>query len=1091
MRLKPKLAPLFLGLYLLIPFAQAHAQSSSCLVPVDEKQSSPAIDLIENGQSVDRDALMDQIKKGFDSSVLEPQTSDLYSGVPQSFVQYANMPYPGDNDSLNFVKELGSASGLLFTRTTLASNPDIAYQLNFSIDTHPALARNALLRKLGYSIPSPKYYSKIKVFFSSLTQRNALIDDLATLVGDIPSYRFVVGGQAEIAKNNLTMIFQDVVLEPAIIEVPQMHWGIFEQDSTVDTLQSRRSLRALLVPLTLLDIPQSANMYSFEAAKIYNQGINFSRENANLFNNETSIGDVRWISRKISNLTRADWTSIIQAAHYPPDVEALLIEKTIGRVDQFLGILGMKSFKAIAYNEYISIGKVVKGKETQEFYDGYVPRFTYGDPENPLRGTELARYFGVEVISAGLGALLSEANTYLQAITPTKYITEHGQDLTNELMAHIQNNPGQPFIAPVQVWGGPVGGGNLSASRSIITGTYYGSTSGVQLVDTVSASASAGFFMGMSGVSTLGLSLEPQVQYSRNYVHVTPISDMATAWKNKWTNLFVPSFMDTLAKTLTGTPGEDPGAAIDTFLAKMTPGEMFIITDGFTGSATAGVQIPVGAMLGLMTPFTNLSAGGDIGGSYVILNRTTITRTQDGFQVYLSRIHTGAFETQLDVQFYIKLITLANVLSKGKSDTKAFTFPDSFSGDQAKQFQKAIGSLIRKNNSELLEADFEPYNISHQNKGDKLSFDLGPWSWSKRENMQELKITPPVDPTGRYVAKDFTRTVLNGTITKISGADYIDFLSSIVQSFVSWFDLGSNSVGDDPASGFLGTSKTTSISTQLETTPGRPNNTFLKLQQSYSGWTISQKHFLKIIEKMTAQIGNYNPNGGLLDPSEFSQTKKIQAYTILWNMLVYENGIRQAMTLLDIKNTSTLKALQSMVSMIGQDQYQKYCDQEGLKAQVASGPYSIDANQAGTLVESSQGQTTYVGCILPWMQTVYNLRETLSSHPVVFQADVRTESDAKEKIRWVNRAMNRLTRDLKLEEVIGIIGKDNAFFQVNVSGFRTKDERALDENFNANYFSNTIGVINQDVLTGPLSDIENTTEISSNEIEAGYLSDGY
>ena len=208
---------------------------------------------------------------------------------------------------------------------------------------------------------------------------------MATLVGDIPSYRFVVGGQAEIAKNNLTMIFQDVVLEPAIIEVPQMHWGIFEQDSTVDTLQSRRSLRALLVPLTLLDIPQSANMYSFEAAKIYNQGINFSRENANLFNNETSIGDVRWISRKISNLTRADWTSIIQAAHYPPDVEALLIEKTIGRVDQFLGILGMKSFKAIAYNEYISIGKVVKGKETQEFYDGYVPRFTYGDPENPLR----------------------------------------------------------------------------------------------------------------------------------------------------------------------------------------------------------------------------------------------------------------------------------------------------------------------------------------------------------------------------------------------------------------------------------------------------------------------------------------------------------------------------------------------------------------------------------------------------------------------------------------------------------------------------------------------------------------------------------
>ncbi len=1082
-----------------VAISTAHAQtgSSSCLVPLDEKQSAPAIDLIQNGGPIDQDRLWDQIKGGFDSSTLEPQLSNLYVGKEQPLVQYANMPYPAENGTVQFVNEIGSTAGLVFNRVTLDGNPDVAYQLNFSLDVHPALARNALLRKLGYAIPSPKYYSKIKVVFPDMDTRNQTLDDLAAVVGDLPAYRFVVGGQDEIKKNNLTITFQDVVLEPAIIQVPQMHWGIFEQDSAVDTLQSRRSLRALLVPLTVLDIPQSANMYAFEAAKIYDNNINFSRENANLFSNQTTIGDARWITRKIAKLTRADWTAILQAARYPSDVQALLVEKTIGRVDQFVQLTGTPNlgFKPIAYNEYLSAGKVVKGKETQEYYDGYVQRFTYGDPQNPLRGTELAKYFGIKAISSGLGTLIDQANKYLQVITPQKYIDQHSKNFTNELISHLQNSPSTPFVEPLQVWGGPVVGGSLGASRNIVTGSYYGaSKSQVQLVDQVSVSANAGLFLGVSGIPKVGISISPKVQYSRSYVHVRPINDISTAWKDRWTDLFVPTFMISLSKTLEGKPGEETDTSVSNFLSKLNVGEMFIVTDGFSGGGEVSAQIPIGEILGFGNPLTNVAVDAGVGGSYVILNRVTIARTQDGFQVYLSRIHTGAFDQEFGISYYAKLISLTNALSKGEADTKAYVFPDTFSSpDQEKLFQKSIASLIKSNNSDLVEQTFEPYKINHKDNGDKFGITLGPLKYTTRENFHELKITPPEDPAGRYNATDFTRTVIQGQITKITGTDIIGFLSSIIKGFVSWFDFGSNSVGDDPSSGYLGKSTTTAISTELEITNGKPNNTLLKVQKSHDGWEIREKRFIRLIEKMSKQIGSYVPNGGLVDSSEFSQTKKIEAYNIAWTMLVYESGIARLMSVLDIKNTSTTKALQSMVSIIGEREYEKYCKKNDLKVVVAHGPYVFDdpTNHPGQVIESSGGQTTFVGCALPWMEEIFYLRSSLESHSQFFMTDVRSEHDAKEKVRWTNRTMSKLMSNLELEEIIGLVGTDNAFFEVNVSGFRTKDERALDENFSANYFSNTIGVINQTTLTGPFSDIENTTQISSNEIEAGYLSDGY
>jgi hypothetical protein len=1060
------------------------AAQNSCQVPLHEEQSAPSVDLIQNDLPIDRDQLLDQIKNGFDSSLLEPQLSNIYRGQEQTLIQFAALPYPEKDESVTFANGLPGVDGLVRARVFSDSNPNVFFQMNFSLDAHASLVRNALLRKLGYNIPSPKYYPKLALKFATLKDRDSFLDTLAsdTLTS---RGRWVSGGIDELNRNQLTLTFQDIVLEPAIITVPQLHWGIL----TPETLSSRRSLRALLVPLTLLDITESVNMYSYEPAKIFNDGITFSRTHADAFKNETTIGDARWIARKIAALSRQDWMNILHAGHYPADIEALLVEKTIGRVDQLMGLLGIEEFKRIPYDAYLTYGNVLKGKALQEKYDGYALRFTYGDPQSPLHASELIRFFGISTINAALTALIEKGDSYLQFITPNKYITAHTQSLMQDVVNHFQTNPNEPYIQPIESWGGPVIGGRLNASRNIITGTYYGSESKIQLVDTVSAAVSAGSFFGVSGIPRVGISITPTLHYSRNYVHVRPLPDIKTAWKENWLNLLVPKFMFHLSSILAGKASDSASDSVKAFMDQLAPGEIFIITDGFSGGGSVNAQIPLGAMIGFLPSFGTLTGSATVAGNYGILSRTTLVRTKDGFQVYLSRINSKTFEMDLNAQFFIKVIGASEMALGGSAHTRAFVMPEKFDDEaKAKSFRSALRAILRTNNPEILEEEFNPYQIDHRASGNRFAFNLGPFSWVTRLNFHRLEITPPIDKEGRYQATDYKRTVIDGQITKTSGTNLYGFLGGLLKIINPIISIGGDTKGDDPSSSFLGSSRSFTTSAQLETTPSRENHTFVKLQESYSGWSMRKNRLLRIIGRLSNQLREFNPKSGLINPSEFSQTRKIQSYNVVWSFLIYENGLNRLLSLLDLNATSTLTAQQTLISVVGKSEYETYCSDQDLEAKVYRGPVVFEDQEPGdgTYTESSQGQTLTLGCVTPFMQTIYDLRSSLQSHPEIFAYQIHDEQAAKEKIRYLNKTMVDLHRDLELSQIIRLIGKENAFFQVRVSGFRTKDE-----NGDSEYFSNTIGDIDTETLAGPLSDIQSGSQISSNEIEGRYLSNGY
>ena len=1075
---------LFLGLALILPFRAPLAAQDSCGVPLDETKSAPAIDLIQDGTPIDRDRLLQQIRDGFDSSTLEPQLSRVYRRDVQPNTHDANESFPDEGSVMDYQQTLPGTSGLVRARVSPVGDGIHFYQMNFSLDTHAALARNALLRRLGYAIPTPQFYSKLKLRFSSIDQRDSFLDQLSSDTLTARS-RWVVESRSKPAPDLLTLTFQDLVLEPAIIEVPQFHWGIL----TPEALNSRRSLRALLVPLTLLELPESVNLYSFETAKIFNESMVFTRTHANAFKNETSIGDVRWIARKIARLNREDWKSILKAAHYPEDIEALLLEKTLGRVNQLMGLLEVGEFSAFSFNPKISVGKVVKGKATQERYDGYALRFTYGDPKSPLRPSELARFFGIAGLNGALNSLLDKANTYLQITSPDQWIQDHQDQELQDILTHFQNHPNEPYIQPVKIWGGPVAGVDVNASRNIITGTYYGSDSQIQLVDAISGSAHIGGFFGISGIPKMGFTLEPNLQGSRSYVHVKPLPDLKAAWKDSWAHVFVPAFMPTLAQALKDSTNPDSKEAMKKFMDQMTPGEIFMITDSVVASGSVNAYVPLGALMGFLPSYGSLTGSASLGGSYAILSRTTIARSKDGIQVYLQDAKSQTLEIDINAEFIIRVVDLNGTTYRGTADTQAFVLPEKFDDEaKSKAFVRDFRSLFRANHSENLAEDFEPYLLDHDVRGHRIGFGLGPFSWVLRDTLHKVEITPPKDPEGRYQAQDFKRTVIEGTRTRIHGTDYYGFFGRLLRGVHPLLNIGGPARGDDPSANFLGRSTSSTLNTQIEVTPGRDSRPFLKVEHTISGWSLKKKRLLRLVEKMSEQLKDLNPKTGLINPAEFSQTKKVQSFSLSWSLLVYSEGVDRLLHLLDLNQTSTLEAQQFLIQLMGRPQYVAYCQDQDLDPGVSLGPleYSHSQDPDPGILESSRGQQVYLGCVTDFMRTIFSLRSTLSRKSALFSTKSLNQSQIHEKIRLLNRVVDRLMRKTDLSNFIKLVGPDHSFFQARVSGFRTHDE-----NGDSDYFSNTLGFVDQKQLAGPLSDIATQSTISTNEIEARYLSNGY
>jgi hypothetical protein len=595
-------------------------------------------------------------------------------------------------------------------------------------------------------------------------------------------------------------------------------------------------------------------------------------------------------------------------------------------------------------------------------------------------------------------------------------------------------------------------------------------------------------------LKSVGLSLTPAISYSRSYVHVRPITDIKTALKDNWTHIAVPFTMAKLSNVLQQKEGEDSNAAITNFLNDMKTGEMFIVVDGFTLSNTTMLGIPLGAMLGFMAPISNVSESLSVTNQYAITSRTTFYKSDKGLQVYLSKIHSHGNDGTADTSFILKLLSVTGTKAGGEAKTQAYVFPAEFTDEaQRKTFETGVRDLLRKNDSDIIEQNFKPFQLQHESDGNRFRFKVGPFQWTRRETMNRLDITPPVDVQGRYNPEANKRTVVQGQINKIGGLDFYGFFGSILTYFKSWITIGGGAKGDDPASNFMGSSKSLVVSTELETTDSRPNKTLVRIQQTYTGWTMRKQKLLKLLDVIGQKLHQFNPNGGLIDKDSFSQTKRVQAYNVIWNLSIYEDGVNKLLDVLNMDVYNTKAALNYLANVMGMDEYKNFCVANKLPIGFYSGPISIEAyqNRDNRVFESAGGQTTLVTCTPPWMQSVFDLRSKLHGHPEVFAKNIHDEELARDKIHWVNKTLSKLESEIDLSLLLNWVGTDQFYFQVNVSGYRKGDERAQDDTGSSTYFSNTVGSINSDIRSGPIDDIARSSTIIQHELTARYLSDGF
>jgi hypothetical protein len=1093
------LAVLFAGTTLSPVNANAESKALPTSAIELKNGEAPASDLLLNGQPLDADRAADLRKAGMDLSLLTPVANDIWSDTKLSAIdssaESSAATFPADSTVLEY-KSLVPLNPEGWFRTQVQGvgkdGQTRLYRMLLSLNTHQALMRAALLRKLGYPVQSPQWYRQVRVRFSSDAELKKFVAEIPTQAGLVDNKRWVLN--EDLGKKEVWL--QDVMLEPSTITVPT---SFYMGNMIATQLKGRRTMRSLLVPFTLLDAPESVNMYAWEAAQLINESLIFTHKYADAFQ-ETTLDDVQWIAERIGRLNVADWKEIVQAGRYPPDIEAIIFEKTIARRNNILAYAKVQNrlpqeLRKFDYKKQITVGSVQQGKVTQERYDGYALRFTHGDPESPLKTDDIVRFLKIEATSAGIRQLTSLVNDKLEYFPMDKLLQERSDGLRKQFFDHIQKNPTKPFVQPISTWGGPTGGISLNASRSIVTGSYFGDQSSdfkVSMVDQISAGARVGYFLGVDGYPKVFPGIGANLSVIRSYVHVRPIPSIKAADKKSWSELFVPKFMKNLGGLLSTSTAEKPEDrqkemtdSITKFLDELQESETFTVTDSLAIGENASLTIPITTLLGLdpVSYTATISLGASA--NQVVLRRTTFTRENGFIKIYLQNIQSQMAGLSLDVNLWMNIMRLSFERKWGQARTRAFHLDEKPSEEvKLRNTILAIKGILSTNNSELLESNFHPYHLNHKTQADISQGKFLFWRWTNIEEWHRVKVRPPKDPTRDYDPKKFERTLFSHRILERSGKNYYSFLSDVLDGLVqnsSFWKPGllSGGGGSNPKDSFFGNARWTVTNTEAEVTRGRESNPVTTVENFWAGWDLSKKDLFSTLDQIDSRVQRLRLGLPLVNRDTFNDMRRLQLYEIRTTLIVYEEGMEKLRKRFLVKNGDRGSGFQRFV---GWDKYSG--TDKAIVEKILIPMYGKQKFDDWCYMQKNSGEggrSTHTGahgesydCLMPWMYEVLSLRR---EYP----------SNREERVKWATRLLTHLERHLDLGKLIQYIGKENLFYQVKISGFRTRDENGD----TAEYRSSTIGTFNTKDRAGVFKDFTTDFHITSSEMNASYLSEGH
>ncbi|MGK5090087.1 hypothetical protein WDW86_21255 [Bdellovibrionota bacterium FG-2] len=1011
------------------------------------EKSVPASDLLYQGAALDVDEAAALARRGIALEDLDPAPNDLWG------TGAAEKPEPIvlDSLSLHFESLLRGNTGLFRARVTEKGR---AFQLSMGLGAHAAVARARLLQRLGYNVGTPTHFARLNVRFKDLKERD---DFLAALSDQTLTAR---KRWLEQTPERPELELHDVVLEPAQVTVQRVHWGAIPRVF----LNGRRALRALIVPLVLLDVPESINIFAWEFGKTVSDRVFLNHAYAENFA-EATYEDARWIALKIAKLSRQDFEECLAGAGYPEDVAALLVEKILARRNHLAELFGISG--RIAYDLKLNHGAVVKGKLTRENYEHHAERFTYGDPESPLNKWELGRLVVLKGISGALRALTGQVNKQLVFASSDEVAATHQKEIEEKVTQQLRDHPNDPVQFPVSSWGGPVAGFGLTADRDVITGTYFGSDSRIQLVDTIGFSAQVGWFSGVDGFPALSPVALANVSVQRNYIHVRPLADMKTALKASWSSFYVPSFMSKLGDVLgDGLENDAKSGEFKGFLDQLAEGEIFMVTDTLVAGAHAAVKLPIGplAALAMVGPIPALGADSSV--QATVMRRTTFVRTAKGIQVYVQAAESALWDVGLDVNWWISFVRVSHERkwSQARGQAFNFDFPRPAEGNDGERLAQALSVLLKTNETELLEDGFDHFKIKHELEAQANRAKLLWMRWFSIAEDHLLKIRPVLSSGEEGAEKTLFSSKISGVAGKALPAFFSEFFARI-------FGLNAPAKRDsNPADSFLGRAQWDTVGVEADLSPVAEFAPIASIDKHWSGWLLQKGKMMSIFDDIEDWAKPFNGGRGLMRRDDFASTKWIEMYDITARLIIYPSGLQSLEK--NLVAPGVRQVFKRMVEIEGRTKFRAWCEMKHRD------PDAADETSGSFAYFEREGEGSVIlPCVQPWMREVLKDRRLLVPG---------AKTDQRERVRAYSRLLNTLEIKGGLGLIAKILDRKDWFYQARVQGYRRGDE-----NGDTAYLSDLLGEPRPGATVSYFQELSDRYHLMGHEVNARYLSEGY
>lgn len=670
-----------------------------------------------------------------------------------------------------------------------------------------------------------------------------------------------------------------------------------------DLISGRRLLNSLLVPYSLVNVPESVNLYNWNAGRIINKQLKLEYDSAENFT--TPYEDARWIMRRILKLSREDWEEVVEKSYFPPEVSALLVEKIIARRNHLRELLNLDSHD-LPFDPNISMGELLKkGKLLAQNWPGHAARYSFGDPESPLSGSEIGHFIGSTVISQALENAIGYISSHY--LNNQRWLNSALQERMGKLFFdQFENylNTGVISNIPLGIWAYPTVNGHLILSRDVVIGSYLGTDNKIQLADVLGFTVALGAYARVEGLpSPWSVSGQAQVSYTRTYSHLRPVISFKASFKYPFRNILVPYlkrkqariFTEMLSGKIEDLKEEERQKLISENMAifkkGLGVGESLIISDylSFGGGVSGG-----------LSPHRLVQISGSIAGNHLNIFRLHIYRSDENtIQVYKDMGDVSSLILTFQFRPVMPILNAAVKLSKGLAKTKFYSLninPDLKKNPDILKSIRSLESLFRNNSIEFMNSYQKPFVLTNHFNEALVQIGLGPYKMSKVSDKTDIQI---VHPEG--AKKD----LFLSTAAFRRGLDIESFAFDAINGVLDSFtDIGLNAGSPSngaPGDSIGGSSVLYSVTVEGEV-EGRVKEHLRKkgsfitpfgsILKSFRGFAISQKKADEILRRINEEYGQI-----LFPELSLKQTKKIFLYDISVETYVYEEGIQHLLSL--------------------------------------------------------------------------------------------------------------------------------------------------------------------------------------------------